>query len=455
MNEFKNAKEAYDNTPIPAELSERVQVGIREGKSQYRARRGRTIRRWGATAACFAVLLAGLNLSPTIAKAAAGVPVLGGLFQVLTFVDYDKTEDGIHYDVTVPQLEAEGALAERVNAVVQEKVDAHLAKAQQDWDDYREAFFATGGTEEEWADREMDVIVDYEVKSQTDSRVSFVVTLAEGWVASMEERYCYNLDLAENRDITLADLLGENWVERCNEAVRAGIDASVDEEGFTLFFTPEQGGFTTVDENTAFYIREDGVPVLRLDEAQWGLVQELELNLFYDDGAGYIDLGLDNTFEFDGAGGLLGVNENTWLAIDGQPVAYYHTATVDDGTRYAITGRVPVLHNGVRSELLLTFDNHTPHGYVAGVRTVYPEGETDTVAKGQEALQPGDTLEFLCDYYSYAGDYQDSYLIGDPITVTDEALSISNVPLEGSVQAVYRFTDLYQQHHWTPAVPMV
>lgn len=28
MNEFKNAKEAYDNTPIPAELSERVQVGI-------------------------------------------------------------------------------------------------------------------------------------------------------------------------------------------------------------------------------------------------------------------------------------------------------------------------------------------------------------------------------------------------------------------------------------------
>ncbi len=112
----------------------------------------------------------------------------------------------------------------------------------------------------------MDVIVDYEVKSQTDSRVSFVVTLAEGWVASMEERYCYNLDLAENRDITLADLLGENWVERCNEAVRAGIDASVDEEGFTLFFTPEQGGFTTVDENTAFYIREDGVPVLVFPE---------------------------------------------------------------------------------------------------------------------------------------------------------------------------------------------
>jgi hypothetical protein len=266
MNEFKNAKEAYDNTPIPAELSERVQVGIREGKSRYRARRGRTIRRWGATAACFAVLLAGLNLSPTIAKAAAEVPVLGGLFQVLTFVDYDKTEDGIHYDVTVPQLEAEGALAERVNAVVQEKVDAHLAKAQQDWDDYREAFFATGGTEEEWADREMDVLVDYEIKSQTDTRVSFVVTLAEGWVASMQERYYYNLDLSENRDLTLRDYLGEDWVNVCNASIQEQIDASVDEEGFTLFFTPEMGGFTTVDETTGFYVREDGTVVVCFPE---------------------------------------------------------------------------------------------------------------------------------------------------------------------------------------------
>nr|WP_325204989.1 DUF3298 domain-containing protein [uncultured Oscillibacter sp.] len=266
MNEFQNAKEEYDNTPIPAELSERVRAGIQEGRARHRARRGRIIRRWGATAACFAVLLAGLNLSPTIARAAAEVPVLGGLFQVLTFVDYDKTEDGIHYDVTVPQVEAEGNLAEKVNAVIQEKVDAHLAKARQDWDDYREAFFATGGTEEEWADREMDVIVDYEIKSQSETRVSFVVTFAEGWVASMQERYYYNLDLSENRDLTLRDYLGEDWVNICNASIQKQIDASVDEEGFTFFFTPEMGGFTTVDETTGFYIREDGTVVVCFPE---------------------------------------------------------------------------------------------------------------------------------------------------------------------------------------------
>lgn len=266
MDEFKDAKEIYDNTPIPAELSERVRAGIQEGKARYRVRRGRTVRRWGATAACFVVLLAGLNLSPTVAKAAAEVPVLGGLFRVLTVISYDASDGGINYMVSVPRLEADGEQAEKVNAAIREKMDAHLAKARQDWDDYREAFFATGGTEEEWAGREMDVIVDYEIKSQSETRVSFVVTFAEGWVSSMEERYYYNLDLAEDRDLTLRDCLGENWVETCNAAIEQQIAGSVDEEGFTYFFTPEEGGFTTVDETTGFYIREDGTVVVCFPE---------------------------------------------------------------------------------------------------------------------------------------------------------------------------------------------
>ena len=221
------------------------------------------------------------------------------------------------------------------------------------------------------------------------------------------------------------------------------------------------------DADTAQYLEEhrfpaeamvwqagtDGTPVLRLNEEQWGLVQALDLNLFYDDGEGYIDLGLDSVFDFDDDGGLIGKNDGTWLAINGQPVAYYHTSTVDDGANYTITGRVPVLYNDSRAELVLVFDNENPHGFAAGVQSVYLGGETDTAAKLQTELQAGDTLEFLCDYYSYAGDYQDSYLLGEPLTVTEDGLVITDVPLEGRTQATYRFTDLYGQHYWTPVIP--
>ena len=206
-------------------------------------------------------------------------------------------------------------------------------------------------------------------------------------------------------------------------------------------------------EDLTWTTGEDGRTVLQLSEEQWKLVHSLDLNLFYDDGEGFIDLGLDNVFDFDEEGNLLGDVEKTWLAVNGQPVAYYHESTVDDGEHYTITGYVPVLHNGHRAELLLAFDDETPYGYVTGVRAVYGEGETETVAKSDSALQEGDTLEFLCDYYSYDGTYQDSYLLGYPLTVSGEGLTISDVPLEGEVRATYRFTDLYQQSWWTPSLP--
>ena len=51
------------------------------------------------------------------------------------------------------------------------------------------------------------------------------------------------------------------------------------------------------------------------------------------------------------------------------------------------------------------------------------------------------------------GDYQDSYLLGETLTVPEQGLTISDVPLEGSTQATYRFTDLYGRSCWTAVIP--
>lgn len=264
MNEFDQAREDYQSIPIPEELSDRVRAGIRQGQAAHRRASQRPLYRTvGTCAACLAVLVGALNLSSTFAAAAADVPVLGGLFQVLTVRSFETVEGGIDYDVSVPEVEANSDVADRINAEIQKRVDAHMAKAQQDWDDYKEAFFATGGTEEQWGDREMDVIVNYEIKSQTDTTVSFVVDFGEGWITAQQQRYCYNLDLENDRDITLEDVLGENWVEICNNAINAQIQAAGED---SYFFPADQGGFTTVDADTSFYIRQDGTPVVVFQE---------------------------------------------------------------------------------------------------------------------------------------------------------------------------------------------
>ena len=134
-------------------------------------------------------------------------------------------------------------------------------------------------------------------------------------------------------------------------------------------------------ENLVWESDENGNKVIRLDEKQWNLVQTLEMNLFYDDGEGYIDLGLDNVFSFNDHGDLLVPDGSTWLAIEEHPVAYYHVSTVDDGENYTITGRVPVLYNGERAELLLSFDHENPYGWIAGVRMIYSEEETEKIGR--------------------------------------------------------------------------
>lgn len=194
--------------------------------------------------------------------------------------------------------------------------------------------------------------------------------------------------------------------------------------------------------------------VISLPEEQWELVQTLQANLFYDDGAGYIDLGLDNVYEFDEEGNLLAPTECTWIAVNEQPVAYYHESTVDDGDTYSITGRIPVLYNGERAELVVEFTDAAPYGTIVGVRRVYTEGETATVAKTMDTVTDGDVIDFVCDYYSYAGEYLDSYMIGDQLVVDGE-LTISDVYVDAdAANLTYLFTDIYNQQYWTNPVPI-
>ena len=192
--------------------------------------------------------------------------------------------------------------------------------------------------------------------------------------------------------------------------------------------------------------------LITLEESQWELVQSLHANLFYDDGAGYIDMGMDNVYEFDDFGRLVAPEELTWIAVNDQPVAYYHESTFDDGTNYSILGRIPVMYNGELAELVVEFSDSDPYGSVIGVRRVYKDGETQTVAKTMDTVVDGDVIDFVCDYYSYDGEYLDSYMLGEQMIVSGE-LTISDVYVdEENSRMTYLFTDIYNQQYWSEPV---
>ncbi|MBR6323265.1 MAG: peptidase C11 [Lachnospiraceae bacterium] len=180
-----------------------------------------------------------------------------------------------------------------------------------------------------------------------------------------------------------------------------------------LFGRAKDAGFI---EDTAEYIADhmierekfnwtknpDGEKVLSLTKDDWALLTDLQTSVYYDDGAGYIDLGTDQIYSFDKYGNLTMPTAKNWMAVVGvdkkgqeveQPVAYYLDSVVRNGSQFTLTGHIPVLINsiadvgaksgtevGMLGNLTVIFDNENPKGYISGMQLVYNDG-TEVQAK--------------------------------------------------------------------------
>lgn len=288
MGKLEQAKLIYDEIEIPKELEQMVNDTIEKSKimhnhnqkKEVNKRKGgrHFVSRWaaGSAAAAAAVLMIGLNTSSTFAAAAQDVPVLGNLARVLTFRTYETAEEDMAVYGEVPGVELIGATVEEkafsdeVNARIQEQCDAYLKGAVERVEEYRTAFLETGGTEEEFAEKNIVISVDYEVKSQTEDTLSFVVNGTESWVSAYAMSEYYNLDLRSLKYLTLNDVLGESYVDIANESIKAQMREREEADENMIFWTEEEGGFASVDENTRFYINTDGLPVIVFEKYEVG-----------------------------------------------------------------------------------------------------------------------------------------------------------------------------------------
>lgn len=287
----ENGKKTYESIEIPKNLNETVLQTIasenkEELKMKYESNENKKAPetkkhpfRRGCAAAAAVILAAGtigLNASPAFAENMSKVPVVGQLAQVLTFRSYNGTEGDVELNVNVPVVKGANGkeLPAKVNARIQRLTAEYEAQAKKEMAEYKEAFFETGGTEEEWADRTMNLSINYDVKYLSDDILSLGVTTAKGWVFAEEERTYYNIDLKEDKELTLKDLLGDDYVSICNKSIISQIKERMAADENVIFFgygenadeTDALWKFKTIDADTPFYLNADGKVVISFPE---------------------------------------------------------------------------------------------------------------------------------------------------------------------------------------------
>ena len=262
-NPMEKAKKKYDETEIPDELAERIQMEIKRQDSKRRKavfwnlgfRRG-----LAAAAAAVVLFTIGLNTSTVFAETVGNLPVIGAVARVLTFRSYETEDEDLKISVEIPSIEMISEdfsdLEKSVNKEILRLCEQYAQEARTRAEEYRKAFLDTGGTEEEWAAHNIEIRVWYEVKSQTENYLSLAIIGTENWNNANNQIRYYNFDLKKGTLATLADVLGENYKQIADDAIRSQMEER--KADGAVYFDDFEG----INEDTPFYINESGNPVI-------------------------------------------------------------------------------------------------------------------------------------------------------------------------------------------------
>lgn len=276
MNIYKSKKE-YDNMPVPGELDNIIEMAVlkaeytKEGKGIKRRSGGLRMAAIICSIAVICIIIM-LNVNKSFALAAKKVPVLGQLASIVTWMDYEDENEKRVINIKLPKIEnsSRDDLENRINNEIRVKINTVVTEAEERAEEYRKAFFATGGSEEDW--HPLEILVDYEVKCNKNNILSFVITKAESYASVYTEKYYYNIDMETGRAISLSDLLGPDYIELSNEIIKEDIEERINTDENAMFFGYGENEdfvsmrFESITEDEKFYINENEQAVIVFDK---------------------------------------------------------------------------------------------------------------------------------------------------------------------------------------------
>ena len=278
LKKLERTKIIYDNMEIPDELTKDIEKIVMQNKENHSNNRKNVsavsfYKKSGIVAAAVIVIfIIVLNTNQAFAAAMDEIPLVGKISRVLTFRTYQEVDEDKRIVVEEPriseqqadEIEDAGEKEELEEFVVD--INTEIEKIIQDYKDqaavhieeYKKAYIETGGTEEEFEAKGIRVDINYEVKFESERYISLVITANENWCNAYGVQYFYNVDLKEQKELSLRDILGDDWIGIATKQMKNEMKLRMEEDEYLKYWEE----FVAVDENTDFYLNEKGNPVL-------------------------------------------------------------------------------------------------------------------------------------------------------------------------------------------------
>lgn len=285
-------KENYQKIPVPEELKERLE------KAAGRAGKVRRFRMPATVAAAAALLVLLPNTGVEMAYAMGNIPVIGKLFQAVTFRDYQYESERFSANVEVPQIVVEdmkengpdieegqnmesgqkeegpeqGAKGMEGETSVSEQLQETIEQVNFDIDEVTNQLIEEFKISAEAGESYGGLEIHHETVMNNDRYFTLKLSIFQSAGSGSESYKFYTIDKRSGRQIQIGDLFQENsgYAEVLNEDIRNQMRAAMAEDEMNSYWVDNTDmpeiNWTGIKEEQNFYLDEKGNIVVVFDE---------------------------------------------------------------------------------------------------------------------------------------------------------------------------------------------
>lgn len=270
---FSMEKENYQRIPVPEELKGRLEKTTDKARKVHRFR----IPAAAAVAAALLVLLP--NTGSEMAYAMGSIPVIGKLFQTVTFRDYQYESDRFNADVEVPQIVVEdmnGAAEETERPEGEKTADGQLQETIDqvnfDIDEVTNQLIEEFKKSAEAGESYGGLDIHHEIVMNNDKYFTLKLSIFQSAGSGSESYKFYTIDKQSGKQIQIGDLFLENsgYAEVISEDIKNQMrEAMAADESRTYWVDSTETPYWNwqgIEEDQNFYLDENGNLVVVFDE---------------------------------------------------------------------------------------------------------------------------------------------------------------------------------------------